>query len=251
MNFNTKFLSFLLEFWILMMLLFVIIIAKYTSWLVIPLMLCMSSTILFAVVFLFALIITVITPDGNKQNILLPLVNFCIRSNMDICTTGVELSSIEPGSILFVNYPANFIEYTIVPVVLHSLQKPTRVVLGYSAYKNASLFFDKRALLRLNKESNYEYLRDQLKEHTNSITIVYPETQVWDRETNDDIQPFRSGIFKIAQEIGKKIYLVRTSHIEQICGYITSKSLNICVEVAQSYDHVISHSQMVEMSQKI
>ena len=245
--FSKNFLSFLFEFWMAVILIIVILICKHTSWLVFPTLLCIAPPVLFATVLAFAVLITLITPDGNKQNILLPLINFCLLSTMDIKISGLSLSSIENGSIIIVNYPSNFVEYALLPSLLHGIKKQTRLIVGANAVHNAAMFFDSSSLIGLEKKDNYVMLKNQLYKDTNTITIVYPEYKFWNRETIDHICPFRSGIIKIAQELNKRVFVVRASHIAHTCGYVTSKTLHITLQEGNSYEPTKLREQMINM----
>ena len=240
----------LLELWLIIILIMILILCRYTSWLILPLLMCISSTVLFSVLLILAVVITIFVPDGNKCDILLPMIRLGLDSNMSIEVEGIDLGSLPTKSIIVSNYPSSFVEYLLIPSVLRTYNKKSCIVVGKTAGFWASLFMDRESLFVLTGDSkNFESLSEHIiSSHKKDIVpIIYPEKDFWKRKDRADIQEFRSGIFKIAEKYDYNIIVIHVQHIEHFCGFMTKPTIKISTaySITKSPDDV--RSQMIKM----
>jgi hypothetical protein len=239
----------LFELWLILIFITIILISKYTSWLVLPLALCFSSTALFATILVCALTFIAFTPNGHKCNVLFPLIKLGLQMN---CPTAVENFSNQnfENAIIIANYPASFIEYLLIPIICQESNIKTTIVTSNNAGIWAKLFIDSDYVLPLaKKENNFSKLEEKIVKlcQTKRVPIVYPERNFWYRPNADVIQEFRSGIFQIAKNNNLKVILAHVEHINHTLGFMNNTQLCVKFEECKEIDAVAAREQMNEM----
>jgi hypothetical protein len=250
---NKKYLSAvnLLEFWLIFLFVLLVIVCKHTTSLVFPLALCTSKTILFATILVCSIVIIIFTPDGYKCNILLPLIRLGLQINCPINIQNFNKEEFK-NCILICNYPANFIEYLLVPAIFQQHSLKTAIVTGYNAAYWAKFFMDTDSIIALDKKAkNFANLNNKIVEacKQNKMPIVYPERDFWSRPNIDTIQEFRSGIFEIAKNNNLKIFVVAMQHIKHSFGVIKNKSVEIQIEECKSYDAESTRERIIQLQE--
>jgi hypothetical protein len=174
---------------------------------------------------------------SEKNKVLFPMLRHCM-CNIELESTGIDLSSIDCSSTIFIcNYPANFIEYMFLPMLLEQYGIKAGIVVGKTAKKWARVFIDPESLISMEASGNFSSLAQKLEASCslNICPIVYPERNFWKRRTVDEIVPFRSGIFEIARQLKKTCIIVHIDHLRHMCGIITQKQINF--KMAKSTDY--------------
>jgi hypothetical protein len=223
----------LLEIWYLIWFIILIIIGVKFNWAIIPLGILTIPLLLMGLIFVLLTFLSLFTNGQIKTNLTLSMVNMGLNVNQVILNLENDFSLIESGSIIVCNYPNNFIEYLFLPLIFNKLGKKYQIVKNSNAFW-AKLYFGDDNLFVLKKKENYNYLKEELN-LTDKITIVYPEINFYKRNHEYDIQPFRSGIFNIARELNKKVYIVYAQHLKHICGFLFKQQVNIGYEISQDY----------------
>ena len=237
----------LFELWLIIIFIIVLVICKYTTWLVLPFLMCISTTVLFSVLFILVLALLVFMPNQSKTSILYPLVKLGLYSNCAINISGINVNDIDyENTIIIANYPSNFIEYLILPMIFNDVNQKASIVVGKTAAFWAKLFMGNERVIALDKNKNFDSLPAKLIA-SKTIPIVYPEKNFWNRKTKHDIQEFKSGIFQIAQKLNKKIIIAHVQHFDHFCGFISQSELNINLNYCDKYDSVSARNQMINM----
>jgi hypothetical protein len=244
---ETRFISAfnLLEIWAVFWLIVLLILSSKINWLLIPTLACLSEKLYFMIILILTLIITLFTTTGNKSSALFSLLKVGLESNLKINFHGVKSEEFK-DCIILANYPSNFLEYILIPMYL---PRESAIVISNVGYHWAKLFVDSSNLIQLNKKNNFESLKETLNQSlkNNILPVVFPEKNFWKRSSINEIQEFKSGIFKIAQQLEKRILLVSVEHITHFCGFITSKELNLTFEWCKSFDPVEAQEQLQQM----
>lgn len=225
----------------------ILFIAWKTSWLVPVVLALLSTNIMFGFFLLIICCLAYLTPNGNKMNVLLPLLRQALSLN---CSVYVNQPSngFESRTIIVANYPASFIEYLLIPMLL--VDQKSTLVIGSTAHFFARLFVDTDQLILLNKQNNFGSLTEKLEEQfsKNQIPIVFVEKPCA-RQYFNFIRPFRSGIFEIAKQNSMNIILAHVEHVQHNFGFISKQNLRVNFEKCLHLNAQDAHTQMVQLSQ--
>lgn len=243
-NFNLQ------EFWLIILLCILIYTCTKTSWLLFPFMVYTSSTILFAIIFSLIILIVLFKPQ-KKTQLLYTLFRFGLYSNCPVKIVGDKFTN-DKNTLLICNYPASFMEYIILPSILLEKNINCAIMVGYSAKKWARLFIDKENIITLDKNKNFTTLNTKIKNclEKNIVPIIYPEKDFWNRSHENEIQPFKSGIFKIANQYNYNIMIVYIDHIQHQCGIVQNKCLEIKMKYCKSKNEIDAHNEMIMLKTK-
>lgn len=240
--FNTNYLKTfnLFEIWLIIITIVLFFACLKTNILYFLLLILIFPLVAFGFLFCLVSILVLFAPDGFKSHILFSILGFCIKQNFDISIHGPEIPQ---DAIVISNYPTSFLEYILLPILIPSRQ--FCIIAGVKTKFWTSLFLDSKNRTILQDKNNFDSLKNFISK-SKTIPIIYPEKNFKQRKI-DEVTPFRSGIFKIAQQLNKPIYLVKISHFEHVCGFITNPNIKINIKKASQLDPEICKNEMEKM----
>lgn len=249
-NLNNIFNFNLIEFWFFFIFLIFVIISLKINYFTIPFLMLISKNFYFIVVFVLIFIITIFCSDGNKNKTILPIINHCIETNLNFIIYNIEL--IESGSIVVLNYPSCFIEYLILPYFLLEKNINFKILMTKKSSKNAKHFIDSDSILTIDHDrNNFEILKKGISEIKNTVLIVYPELDFFNRKNYYEIQNFKSGIFEIASQLKKSIVIGFIDHLDHSFGILENKKICLKFEKCLKNNKDDAKIQMINLKNKI
>lgn len=239
------------EFSLFCQLIIVVLAARVVGVLAVPLLMCIFPSVMFAVILLFTVLISLLTPDGSKSGLVLPLIRFAMKQCCEIEYSPEFVSRIDSKCLIVMNYPKTFCEYLLVPMMFDELNKGTCILLRQNPAVWGKHFMDSDKLLILGNEgNNFEQTLINVGAASNAgkIVLAYPEDKYWKRSQENEIRPFRSGIFSIAQKLKMKIVVAHLGSVDHSLGFVKNKKLKMQFEFADSFDHLELRDVMIRLS---
>lgn len=252
-KFNKKYLSKLnfLEVWVLILFVILIIACKYFGWLLLPIFLLLSTTILFAFILILIVVLIPLIKNGKKRNVILPLIKMGLLSNIDMTIDNIDFLNIPTNTILIANYPANFVEYLLPHILFDEFERKICTVITKKGNYWAKMFLDSECLIDLNEDNNnFESLSEKIKtaHEKGHIPLVYPERNFSERTDTNEIREFRRGIFEIAEREKTNIIILHIEHINHFCGFIKDNNIRVRMEYLNGYDSKVAREKMMSMN---
>lgn len=223
-----------LEMFLLVQIVLLVFVSVKVSPLLFPLGMIIVPSLALAVGLMVLILILILVPDGKKTKILIPTLNWLVENCCQIEVSGVDINEVE-DCIIICNYPSCFIDYGMIPAILLNNDKQFFVV---AKSISAKWFMDSKNILSIDSGGGqFETLKQEIRERLQKkeLPIVYPEKSFSLRRNGSELRPFRSGIFKIAQVLCRKILVVRIDPISHFFGFILNKSLRVKLQWLQEY----------------
>lgn len=223
----------LIELWLCIHFIIILVACANTTFYYFPIITLLCPSVRFTIGMVLSTVITAFAPPENKKQILLGGLRRSFEGYVQIHLEGSEIDF--RNKIIVANYPSCFLEYLFLPITLDGVGKKFCLVVGKSAAPWASKFLPPENLLILDKKKNFETLKSGIQHKlAQGITpIIYPEVDAWKRRTPDELMPFRSGVFTIAQELEAGILVARVPHIRHILGIVTNNMIKISLKAAE------------------
>jgi hypothetical protein len=200
-------------------------------------LLLISGTFRLGLCVLLAFLICPLSSDPVRRDRCLSIVEFGLAgvTDIEVADTSAQLE----GSLIALNYPANFTEYLVLPLYLRSKNVKFAILTGRMAGKWARMFLGNEAVIALNLGSgNYEAVKEavraKLAEHY--AVIVYPERNFASRERSGRIVDLRTGVFAIANELVASLIVGTVTPVRHTLGFVSSPRIHLNLEAARSLD---------------
>lgn len=260
LNINPRYLSALnlIEVWLIVWLILICILINKFGVVALPVSLATSSTAVLALCLGLAILMSFIVPPSYKDLLTLPLIQTGLLHYIDISFEGVfeMYSELKPNTVIVMNYPANFLEYLIIPAfILKKYSKRVAIVAGKNAAGWAKYFLGPDSVISLGKQNNFDKLPDQLLDciKNNRIPILFPERDFMSRSNIDEICEFKTGFFKHEKCKQFNVLVAYTQHIKHFCGFSMQKELRLLGQYLDSseVDSVKARDVMLKLKEQV